>query len=154
MKTALSRKEEIPQDESYYYEKCNNFPCAEEDINNLSIDDILLKIKNASNEIEKLKIHALIENWIGKKYNEIDKKDFNKFLEVEPYFKNSVISAFYTLIRKDSIEFLKNVDSLLNFYFELLHDLFESKKIEKDCEKSSSYCLKNICSFISGYIQK
>lgn len=154
LRNVLLQNEEIPQDESYSYAMYDKSTNAEEDINNFSADDILLKIKNASNEIEKSKIHVLIEDWIEKKYNEIDKNEFDKFLGVEPYFKSSIISAFCTLIRNDNIEFLQNIDTLLSFYSELLSDLFESRKNENNYEKYSSYCLKNICSFIYRYIQK
>lgn len=160
--TQLAEKlEEIlarpPEKFKSLYEKMGLYdpPLATEDeIQSFSIENIMKFIQeNKSTDlIEKNRVDSVIKKWVIQ-YADINKKLLKYFVDVETHIANSVIAGLYDVLREKKTKSVFEVTDILEFFACMLPKLFECKKIESEDECFSSFCLQNMCSFVSEYIQ-
>lgn len=141
---------------SLFEKKCLvDSPLATEDeIQNYSIETImnLIEENKKANLMEKSRVNSVIQKWIIE-CADINKKLLEYFVDVETYFVNSLIAGLYYIVREKKTNSVFEVTDILEFFDCMLQKLFACKKNESEGECFSSFCLQNMCSFVSEYIQ-
>ena len=118
------------------------------DIQSLSIDEILVKIsehKNSRNLAHKIELWVLAH---------LEKGVLDKFISADLVYLDSITAGIDSLVRseKEGDNLLKKVPFILDFFKNILSSIRSST--EDDAEREICWIHKNICNFISDYIEK
>ncbi|MBP3773487.1 MAG: SIR2 family protein [Treponema sp.] len=92
-----------------------------------------------------------VQDWI-EKYAVINHEVLSQFIEIEPYFLNSFVSAFYTLVRENKDARINDVLDVLDYFTEILPQVIKYHDSDEEINRDKSFVLRNICSFVSTYI--
>lgn len=127
---------------------------SDEDVKQLTIDQILNLISKAKSKdiIEKSETNSIIQNWIVNT-SKNDKYVFEKFLNIDSYFSNSILSGLCTLARENKIDKLCNIQDILDYIEQKLDSFIKDRENDTDDGRYNSFCIRNICSFISDYMR-
>lgn len=126
----------------------------DDEIKDLSVSKILEVIKkNQSLDIiDKTSASNIVQKWIID-YSSNDKQVFDKLININSYFSNSVIYGLCSLVREKRFERLSNLNDVINYFEQKLDVYLEDRSSDTERGRYNSFCLRNICSFISDYIK-
>lgn len=112
--------------------------------------DLIAKSKNLGLN-ERSQNNREVQDWI-EKYAVINHEVLSQFIEIEPYFLNSFVSAFYTLVRENKDARINDVLDVLDYFTEILPQVIKYHDSDEEINRDKSFVLRNICSFVSTYI--
>ena len=149
LEETLKDEEVQHNDSSEYdtYELAIESESVPEDVTNWTIDEILQKINEVG--INTSFAHK-VELWI---ISHFEKDCLNKFVDVDLVYLDSITSGIESLVRNDvkdeKIE--EKLSFILDYYESILSNIYNEQN--KDRKKEIEWVHKNICNFITNYIQ-
>ena len=149
LKEALSQVEEEYTDSlEDITEVCDaNDDAILNDLTSFSVDEIFIKMEEVKN---KYAFAHKVELWV---LAHLEKEILDRFVSVDLVYLDSITSGLESLVRNNKLEdnFEKKIPFILDFFTSVLSCVYS--KDEKKSKSELVWLHKNICNFVSDYIE-